>query len=102
MFAWDGSVHRLSILVIRAHAPVISLIAVELAVVRLKRALGRRSPPLGSLPPDGLFKGLTWAGDNHDQGLQLAKHHVDGTVGAADEPATWPARAGSDSGALGE
>ena len=78
------------------------LIAVELAVVRLKRAPGRRRPPLGSLPPDGLVKGLTWAGDNHDQGLQLAKHPVDGTVGAADEPATWPARAGSDSGALGE
>ena len=92
----------MSILVIRAHAPVISLIAVELAVVRLKRALGWRSAPLGSLPPDGRFKGLTRAGDNRNQGLQLAKHHVDGTVGAAGDPATWPARAGSDSGAPGE
>ena len=68
----------------------------------LKHTLGWRGAPLGSLPPDGLFKGLTRAGDNRNQGLQLAKHHVDGTVGAADEPATWPARAGSDSGALGE
>ena len=92
----------MSILVIRAHAPVISLTALELAVVRLKRALRWRSAPLGSLPPDGLFKGLTRAGDNRNQGLQLAKHPVDGTVGAAGDPATWPARAGSDSGALGE
>ena len=68
----------------------------------LKHTLGWRGAPLGSLPPDDLFKGLIRAGDNHNQGLQLAKHHVDGTVGAAGDPATWPARAGSDSGALGE